>query len=103
MVPEEITFPSACCVGIASQTSLNIFNPNERWMQVNIGVFSIAINGEKVSDAAHISYNLIFRFSKYLNCVCMCVCARAIFLRTVLYHDVSTYQGLTSEWENWGL
>ncbi|XP_077348526.1 centrosomal protein of 192 kDa isoform X1 [Lithobates pipiens] len=53
LVPEEITFPSACCVGIASQTSLNIFNPNERWMQVNIGVFSIAINGEKIDIGAH--------------------------------------------------
>ncbi|XP_018412330.1 PREDICTED: centrosomal protein of 192 kDa [Nanorana parkeri] len=53
LVPEEVTFPSACCVGIASQTSLNIFNPNERWMQVNIGVLCIAINGEKIDIGAH--------------------------------------------------
>ncbi|KAM5158224.1 centrosomal protein of 192 kDa [Mantella aurantiaca] len=53
MVPEEVTFPSACCVGIASQTSLNIFNPNERWMQVNIAILSIAINGEKIDIGAH--------------------------------------------------
>ncbi|KAM9308329.1 centrosomal protein of 192 kDa [Gastrophryne carolinensis] len=53
LVPEEVTFPGACCVGIASQTSLNIFNPNERWMQVNIGVLSISINGEKVDAGAH--------------------------------------------------
>lgn len=51
LVPEEVTFRSACCVGIASQTSLNLFNPNERWMQVNIAVISLAINGEKVSGA----------------------------------------------------
>nr|DBA24442.1 TPA: hypothetical protein GDO54_012093 [Pyxicephalus adspersus] len=53
LVPEEITFPSSCCVGIASQTSLNIFNPNERWMQVNIGVLTIAINGEKIDIGSH--------------------------------------------------
>ncbi|XP_068093232.1 LOW QUALITY PROTEIN: centrosomal protein of 192 kDa [Hyperolius riggenbachi] len=53
LVPEEVTFPSACCVGIASQTSLNIFNPNERWMQVNISVLSIAINGDKIDVGAH--------------------------------------------------
>ncbi|KAM8966922.1 centrosomal protein of 192 kDa [Pelodytes ibericus] len=53
LVPEELTFPSACCVGIASQASLNIFNPNERWMQVNLGILSIAINGEKIDVSAY--------------------------------------------------
>ncbi|KAM3928231.1 centrosomal protein of 192 kDa isoform 1-T1 [Leptodactylus fuscus] len=53
LVPEEVTFPNTCCVGIASQASLNIFNPNERWMQVNIGIISIAVNGEKVDVGAH--------------------------------------------------
>ncbi|EMP32037.1 hypothetical protein UY3_10824, partial [Chelonia mydas] len=46
-VPEELKFPNACCVGIASQTNLGIFNPTERWLQVSIGIFSISINGEK--------------------------------------------------------
>ncbi|XP_074843586.1 centrosomal protein of 192 kDa [Carettochelys insculpta] len=47
-VPEELKFPNSCCVGIASQTNLGIFNPTERWLQVSIGIFSIAINGEKM-------------------------------------------------------
>uniref|UniRef100_A0A8C3IZ99 Centrosomal protein 192 n=1 Tax=Chrysemys picta bellii TaxID=8478 RepID=A0A8C3IZ99_CHRPI len=47
-VPEELKFANACCVGIASQTSLGIFNPTERWLQVSIGIFSISINGEKM-------------------------------------------------------
>ncbi|KAG8571321.1 hypothetical protein GDO81_011594 [Engystomops pustulosus] len=53
LVPEEVTFPNSCCVGIASQASLNIFNPNERWMQVNIGIISISVNGEKIDVGAH--------------------------------------------------
>ncbi|CAJ1061471.1 centrosomal protein of 192 kDa isoform X1 [Xyrichtys novacula] len=48
MVPEELRFPHACCVGIASQTSLSLFNPSERWQQVSISVTSLAIDGEKV-------------------------------------------------------
>uniref|UniRef100_A0A5F8HGJ6 Centrosomal protein 192 n=1 Tax=Monodelphis domestica TaxID=13616 RepID=A0A5F8HGJ6_MONDO len=47
-VPEELKFPHACCVGIASQTTLSIFNPTDRWLQVTIGTLSITINGEKV-------------------------------------------------------
>lgn len=49
VVPEELRFPHACCVGIASQTSLSLFNPSERWQQVSITVTSLAIDGEKVS------------------------------------------------------
>lgn len=49
VVPEELWFPQACCVGIASQTSLSLFNPSERWQQVSITVTSLAIDGEKVS------------------------------------------------------
>ncbi|XP_064409611.1 centrosomal protein of 192 kDa isoform X3 [Latimeria chalumnae] len=48
VIPDELKFPHACCIGIASQTSLNIFNPTERWLQVKIAVASISINGEKV-------------------------------------------------------
>lgn len=48
MVPNELKFPSSCCVGIASQTSLNIFNPSERWQQVSISITSLSIDGEKV-------------------------------------------------------
>lgn len=48
VVPEELRFPHACCVGIASQTSLSLFNPSERWQQVSITVISLAIDGEKV-------------------------------------------------------
>ncbi|XP_059423364.1 centrosomal protein of 192 kDa isoform X2 [Carassius carassius] len=50
MVPNELKFPSSCCVGIASQTSLNIFNPSERWQQVSISVTSLSIDGEKVES-----------------------------------------------------
>ncbi|CAH2284707.1 Hypothetical predicted protein [Pelobates cultripes] len=53
LVPEELTFPSACCVGIASQSSLNVFNPNDRWMQVHFAIQSIAVNGEKIDTAAY--------------------------------------------------
>lgn len=48
VVPEELRFPQACCVGIASQTSLSLFNPSERWQQVSITVTSMAVDGEKV-------------------------------------------------------
>ncbi len=48
MVPNELKFPNSCCVGIASQTSLNIFNPSERWQQVSISITSLSIDGEKV-------------------------------------------------------
>ncbi|KAM4633668.1 centrosomal protein of 192 kDa [Polymixia lowei] len=48
VVPEELRFPHACCVGIASQTSLSLFNPSERWQQVSITVTGLAIDGEKV-------------------------------------------------------
>ncbi|KAL3981235.1 OTU domain-containing protein 7 [Sarotherodon galilaeus] len=50
VVPEELRFPHACCVGIASQTSLSLFNPSERWQQVSITVNSLAIDGEKVDS-----------------------------------------------------
>ncbi|KAI2655530.1 Centrosomal protein of 192 kDa [Labeo rohita] len=50
MVPNELKFPSSCCVGIASQTSLNIFNPSERWQQVSISITSLSIDGEKVES-----------------------------------------------------
>ncbi|KAF7654653.1 hypothetical protein LDENG_00066660 [Lucifuga dentata] len=50
VVPEELRFPHACCVGIASQTSLSLFNPSERWQQVSISVTSLAIDGEKVDS-----------------------------------------------------
>ncbi|XP_015710781.1 centrosomal protein of 192 kDa isoform X2 [Coturnix japonica] len=52
-VPEELKFPNACCVGIASQTVLSIFNPTERWLQVSIGILSISVNGEKVDPAKY--------------------------------------------------
>ncbi|KAK7157334.1 hypothetical protein R3I93_008726 [Phoxinus phoxinus] len=50
IVPNELKFPSSCCVGIASQTSLNIFNPSERWQQVSIFITSLSIDGEKVES-----------------------------------------------------
>ncbi|KAM4736666.1 centrosomal protein of 192 kDa isoform 2-T3 [Anableps anableps] len=50
VVPDELRFPHACCVGIASQTSLSLFNPSERWQQVSITVTSLAIDGEKVDN-----------------------------------------------------
>lgn len=56
VVPEELRFPHACCVGIASQTSLSLFNPSERWQQVSITVNSLAIDGEKVNPLCHSMY-----------------------------------------------
>ncbi|MEQ2200665.1 hypothetical protein XENOCAPTIV_001445, partial [Xenoophorus captivus] len=50
VVPEELRFPHACCVGIASQTSLSLFNPSERWQQVSITVASLAVDGEQVDS-----------------------------------------------------
>ncbi|XP_018618495.2 centrosomal protein of 192 kDa isoform X1 [Scleropages formosus] len=50
VVPEELKFPNACCVGIASQTTLSIFNPMERWVQVGITVSDLSIDGEKVDS-----------------------------------------------------
>ncbi|XP_037533103.1 centrosomal protein of 192 kDa [Nematolebias whitei] len=50
VVPEELRFPHACCVGIASQTSLSLFNPSERWQQVSITVTGLAIDGEKMDS-----------------------------------------------------
>lgn len=47
-MPEELKFPNACCVGIASQTVLSVYNPTDRWLQVNIGILSVSVNGEKV-------------------------------------------------------
>ena len=49
VVPGELRFPHACCVGIASQASLSLFNPSERWQQVSITVSSLALDGAKVS------------------------------------------------------
>uniref|UniRef100_A0A672Y5X5 Centrosomal protein 192 n=1 Tax=Sphaeramia orbicularis TaxID=375764 RepID=A0A672Y5X5_9TELE len=53
VVPEELRFPHACCVGIASQTSLSLFNPSERWQQVSITITSLAIDGEKVDSSPY--------------------------------------------------
>ncbi|KAI5618124.1 centrosomal protein of 192 kDa isoform X2, partial [Silurus asotus] len=50
VVPDELKFPGACCVGIACQTSLSIFNPSERWQQVAISVVNLSIDGEKVDS-----------------------------------------------------
>ncbi|XP_039562236.1 centrosomal protein of 192 kDa [Passer montanus] len=47
-VPEELKFPNACCVGIASQTVLSVYNPTDRWLQVNIGILSVSVNGVKM-------------------------------------------------------
>uniref|UniRef100_A0A8C0EJ04 Centrosomal protein 192 n=1 Tax=Bubo bubo TaxID=30461 RepID=A0A8C0EJ04_BUBBB len=52
-VPEELKFPNACCVGIASQTVLSIFNPTERWLQVSIGILSVSVNGEKMDPVKY--------------------------------------------------
>uniref|UniRef100_A0A452TPN1 Centrosomal protein 192 n=1 Tax=Ursus maritimus TaxID=29073 RepID=A0A452TPN1_URSMA len=52
-VPEELKFPHACCVGIASQTFLSVLNPTDRWLQVSIGVLTVSVNGEKVDLSAY--------------------------------------------------
>ncbi|XP_072114558.1 centrosomal protein of 192 kDa isoform X11 [Mobula birostris] len=53
LVPEELRIPNSCCVGIASQTSLHMCNPTERWMQLSIGIVSVSLNGEKMDAFAH--------------------------------------------------
>ncbi|KAF5896116.1 centrosomal protein, partial [Clarias magur] len=50
IVPDELKFPGACCVGIVCQTSLSIFNPSERWQQVAISIVNLSIDGEKVDS-----------------------------------------------------
>ncbi|XP_017329785.2 centrosomal protein of 192 kDa isoform X1 [Ictalurus punctatus] len=50
VVPDELKFPGACCVGIACQTSLSIFNPSERWQQVAISIVNLSIDGVKVDS-----------------------------------------------------
>ncbi|XP_053252565.1 centrosomal protein of 192 kDa isoform X1 [Podarcis raffonei] len=52
-VPEEVTFPNACCVGLTSHTVLSILNPSERWLQVSIGLLSIMLDGEKMDPLKH--------------------------------------------------
>ncbi|XP_043744826.1 centrosomal protein of 192 kDa isoform X5 [Cervus elaphus] len=52
-VPEELKFPHACCVGIASQTYLSVLNPADHWLQVSIGVLSVSVDGEKVDFSAY--------------------------------------------------
>ncbi|XP_053915689.1 centrosomal protein of 192 kDa isoform X2 [Cuculus canorus] len=52
-VPEELKFPNACCVGIASPAILSVFNPTERWLQVSIGILSVSVNGEKMDPVKY--------------------------------------------------
>ncbi|XP_045430678.1 centrosomal protein of 192 kDa isoform X2 [Pipistrellus kuhlii] len=52
-VPEEVKFPHACCVGIASQTHISVLNPTTHWLQVSIGVLNVSVNGEKVDLLAY--------------------------------------------------
>ncbi|XP_058032745.1 centrosomal protein of 192 kDa isoform X1 [Ahaetulla prasina] len=52
-VPEEVKFPNSCCVGLTSHAVLNIFNPSERWLQINICLLSIMLDGEKVDPLKH--------------------------------------------------
>nr|XP_021515189.1 centrosomal protein of 192 kDa isoform X1 [Meriones unguiculatus] len=47
-IPEELKFPHACCVGIASQTLLSVFNPTDCWLQGSLRILSVCVNGEKV-------------------------------------------------------
>lgn len=58
VVPEDLRFPHACCVGIASQTTLSLFNPSDRWQQVSITVCNLAIDGEKV-DSLHYQWLMV--------------------------------------------
>ncbi|XP_054237576.1 centrosomal protein of 192 kDa [Indicator indicator] len=52
-VPEELKFPDACCVGIASETVLSISNPTKQWSQVSIGVLSVSVNGQKMNPVKY--------------------------------------------------
>ncbi|CAN9514042.1 unnamed protein product [Ophioblennius macclurei] len=58
VVPEELCFPHACCVGIASQTTLSLFNPCDRWQQVSITVSNLTVDGEKV-DSMHYQWLMV--------------------------------------------
>ncbi|XP_058246905.1 centrosomal protein of 192 kDa isoform X1 [Hemibagrus wyckioides] len=53
VVPDELKFPGTCCVGIACQTTLSIFNPTERWQQVAISTVNLSIDGEKVDTLTY--------------------------------------------------
>ncbi|XP_039594435.1 centrosomal protein of 192 kDa isoform X2 [Polypterus senegalus] len=48
IVPDEVNFPSDCCVGIASQTSFSVYNPTDFWLNVNTVISSVSINGKKI-------------------------------------------------------
>uniref|UniRef100_A0A8C4TEJ6 Centrosomal protein of 192 kDa-like n=1 Tax=Erpetoichthys calabaricus TaxID=27687 RepID=A0A8C4TEJ6_ERPCA len=48
IVPDEVNFPSDCCVGIASQTSFSVHNPTDFWLNVNTVISSVSINGKKI-------------------------------------------------------
>ncbi|XP_031417161.1 uncharacterized protein LOC116218715 [Clupea harengus] len=49
VVPDErLKFPGPCCVGIASQIPLSIFNPTDRWQQGGISTASQSIDGQQV-------------------------------------------------------
>ncbi|XP_064363242.1 centrosomal protein of 192 kDa isoform X2 [Dromaius novaehollandiae] len=52
-VPGELKFPNTCCVGIASPTTLSVFNPTERWLQVSIGIISVSVDGEKMDPVKY--------------------------------------------------
>ncbi|XP_054020395.1 centrosomal protein of 192 kDa [Dryobates pubescens] len=52
-VPEELKFPNACCVGIASEAVLTISNSTKQWSQVIIGILSVSVNGEKMNPVKH--------------------------------------------------
>lgn len=47
-VPEELRFANACCVGLTSCTVLSILNLSEHWLQVNLDLVSVMLDGEKV-------------------------------------------------------
>ncbi|XP_078543611.1 centrosomal protein of 192 kDa [Lissotriton helveticus] len=64
-VPDEIRFPNACCVGIASQTCLSVFNPTGGWLYVSLGTLSVSVNGEKIDTLA--SQCLIFEKNKAIG------------------------------------
>lgn len=85
VVPEELRFPHACCVGIASQTTLSLFNPSDSWQKVSITVTSLAIDGEKVTKNTEWLLVLGWKCGKrYLKNICSALVLWQLLTRLII-------------------
>jgi len=46
IAPTELRIDSVCCVGLSSHGTLSLHNPSVHWMQVQLTVTQISINGQ---------------------------------------------------------